>query len=121
MSNNTFEPDLLMHPYYRSYNRYSNCLTHLHGSYTKAAKWSSSTGPNNFIISSSSVGLALSCPSPNSRPGPKPTPNRAQIDTVLRRRLIGGINEKAMLQLFAEYCVGTNGEREEGDLLVEKV
>ena len=52
------------------------------------------------IFSTLNGALALAKPTPPPRPGPHPK-STGQADTVLGRRLVGGLNEKQTLQLFA--------------------
>jgi hypothetical protein len=52
------------------------------------------------ILNTLNKGLALQRPPPAPRQGPKQKPT-GQSNTVLGRRLVGGVNEKQVIELFA--------------------
>jgi len=49
--------------------------------------------------------------SPRHSPKPKPS---GQSETILRRRLVGGVNEQRVVQIFASFRL-SDGNRELGD------
>jgi len=58
-------------------------------------------------------GLSIQRPLP--RPGPIPKAS-GQANTVLGRRLIGGQNEKQVVELFATVRLGQSEDGEPGDI-----
>jgi hypothetical protein len=57
--------------------------------------------------------LSFAKPTP-PRPGPRPKPT-GQSDSVLGRRIVGGQNEKQIVELFATVRLSQNNEAEPGD------
>jgi hypothetical protein len=66
------------------------------------------------IFSTLNGALALAKPTPPPRPGPHQK-STSQADTVLGRRLVGSLNEKQTLQLFATIQLSQSNTAEPGD------
>ena len=67
------------------------------------------------ILNTLNGGLALQRPPSTPRPGPK-AKSTGQSNTVLGRRLVGGANEKQVVQLFASVRLSQEEDGEPGDL-----
>ena len=61
------------------------------------------------ILSTLNGGIGIQRPPPTPRPRPVPKAS-GQANTVLGRRLIGGQNEKQVLELFATIRLGQDDE-----------
>jgi hypothetical protein len=60
-------------------------------------------------------GISIQRPPPPPRPGPA-LKSSSHSQTILGRRLIGGLNEKQVAQLFATVRLEQNEDGEPGDL-----